>query len=1472
MQRISRIYLGNCGYSMAWYDGLLMDLADPETHQPTDTIINLENGGGKTSLLSLIFSCFDTGQDRFLKHLQSKNNHFSQYFSQDGLPGFILVEWEMPSRTAGGSTYRLVIGQVVSIKTGNDAPESDRMFFSFETTGTLSLESVPAPKLGGVPSASLAEFSRWVHDEQKRHPDVYVTRKQADWQRHLREERLIDLEMLQMQVNFSVQEGGFDSGFLNFTSESSFLQKFFHLTLDAQRAGAVRDAVATACDKLRRKPYYQSKFNELTKFRIVLHGFEQLAHNYRMASGDQAGIIFAGARLVLGLHDRAANRREKQKQELAYEGTQRGIAAVAAADVLSYSRQATSMTSLIHVRAVRAAADRTAKAQGALEAAEDNITHVKAARLLAEIGAEERRLRELRAQAELAREGLKPFQDHLEMQGALLRTALHQHEQVLRERQCKIEKESEEREAQIKAHRAALTEDDKRRRTLGDERANLAQQEKTWATERERMVASGRLDNADEAADVALSRWSAAEQQMRREEDAHKLEAGQHELQEKHWRREEVRWGGELGRLNAEIQVATGFIGEGNSERERLSQLPAILQAVESDTADPDSPAVPSVLERVVTASALEVSLADVRLAELKATMRAIEETGVAGNSPDVARVVAKLREVGIRSARPYNEYLADAIPDAERSRALVLSDPARFLGVSLAHSEMDRARAVDWKGQRLSHPVVISPLALEASTGETSRLVAPADSDAAYNRAAAEALAGTLAESIRLEEKRRGDYYQRQTGALNALEALKAYVQRFGAGRLAQAGVRRGELQADLQVAQEQKADAHTKATAEAQAAKESREAAVQRDRLAREARGHVQALQHFITHYEANREQRIERLGELEVILEDIEVRREATETEINRIQELTNEQNRVAVRAESDAGGLATERSKLEFYDKTLRADELLKANPLTLEDLRGTYSDALTVYKTNARDQLGVLDVQMGEVRKRRDEKKGEFVRDYPTVTRTHVARYDGMDHSALLPALEAERAQASQEHTAAVSADGAVKSASTDWHRKNRDALAATPDMEAFDDASLEARRDEASELSTSAGERQEKATKEADRARDSAKQLGEAASQDDQLAELSKSSMKLEERPNLELLNLELANLSGKPPMLLGELPVLVLEENATDQVTRMVREHGEKARASQKAQEKAREAFDAVKKAAAEPDLQKAEPELANAMLGNEFKAACGDAARLLEGLDDRINTTKDNLDKMQADFETCVDEMVGLSRVALGLLNSALDKRVPVTAPYVAGKAVLKMRANFAAINLEARRQALTHYLDSLIQSNVLPAKGSDLVAEAVIRMYGGRPLGLQVLRMVIDESQQYVPVEKISNSGGEGVVMALFLYVVITQLRAETQAKLQKVAGGPLILDNPFAKATSPTMWKAQRLLAQAMGVQLVFATAIQDYNALAEFSAFVRLRRAGQNSKTGRWHLESVRYRLNDEASMAVRGAQIATEVY
>jgi hypothetical protein len=1456
MQRITRIYLGNCGYPMAWYDGTVFDLTDPETKEPSDTIINLENGGGKTSLLGLIFSCFDTSLDRFLKHLQNKNNHFSQYFSQDGLLGYILVEWEMPSRTAGGAPYRLVVGQAVSRRAGSDANECDRLFFSFEAVGSLALESVPAPKLGSNTINVMAEFSRWIHEEQKKLPDIYITRKQVDWQRHLREERLIDLEMLQMQVNFSVQEGGFDTGFLNFTSESAFLQKFFHLTLDGERASAVREAVATACDKLRRKPSYQAKLDELRKFSAVLTTFAGNAQDFRLALAGQRVQAFDGARMALALQARSEEQRGKQERELAYERDQRELAAGAGADVLNYLGQAASMTSLMHVRAVRAAAARATQAETALQTIKDDIRFVRGARALSAVRAQEARLRELEAQAELAKKGLLPFRTQVELQGALLRTELQHSEQSHRKTSARISRETVERNQAVIAHRTTLAEDDKRHDETTIQRGRLVSLEELYGKELNRHVSAGRLADASEPAQTGLDRWKESHEQLRREEAAYSAQQMRHEARAQDWHRQEVQLGADIGRLKGEIQSTDNYLGEGAAAREELAQLPVAQLAIESDTVDPDSPALPAALETLARASTNEVSLCDARLADLRTTAQAIQETGVAGRSPDVNRVVARLREEGVRSARPFNEYLADVLDDANAARALVVSDPARFLGVSVAHSEMGKARAVDLQAQKLTHPVVVSPLALEAASAPTDRFVVAADSDAAYNKQAAAALAKTLNESIADEEQRYADYRARHADALAALEKLNAYKKRFGDGQLAAVSAKRAQLAADLGLSHARQSEASSEGQEETALARQCQLNASERARNAATAAGHIEELERFLSEHEAGRTERLQQIGELDRRLEELAERRDAARDEIERLATLTLEEGRVAAQADAKADTLVREHSMVEFYDESVAAAEILQTQPRDIDFLRVAYRDAMSAYQANERDKLGVLQVQLQEARHRRNEKQTEFAAEFSGISEDKLSPYLDADHTALLSEREAKLTPADRERIDAWSAQKTTKGESEVWHKKNQHVKPPTPDLEALDEVMLETKRDEAVELSEAASQRQAHAEQEANRATNHAKNLSAKASNDARWAETMLTLMKLEDPPRLELLALEVSNLSGQKPVDIEQLPPLVLAEEPGEEVNRITRTYSAKETACEKAQDATRTAFDALRKAAAAPELQRVEPEVTSAMLSNDFHAACSDAARLLEGLADRIQTTQDNLDKMQADFDACVEEMLALSRVAISLLNSAVDKRVPAAAPYVAGKQVLKMRANFSAINAETRRQALTHYLDGLIQNNVLPAKGSDLVAEALLRMCGGRPLGLQVLRMVIDANQQYLPVEKISNSGGEGVVMALFLYVVIAQLRAETQAKLHKLAGGPLILDNPFAKATSPTMWKAQRLLAQSMGVQLVFATAIQDYNALAEFSSFVRLRRAGQNSKTGRWHLECVRFRLNE----------------
>src|SRR5690606_5051570 len=153
---------------------------------------------------------------------------------------------------------------------------------------------------------------------------------------------------------------------------------------------------------------------------------------------------------------------------------------------------------------------------------------------------------------------------------------------------------------------------------------------------------------------------------------------------------------------------------------------------------------------------------------------------------------------------------------------------------------------------------------------------------------------------------------------------------------------------------------------------------------------------------------------------------------------------------------------------------------------------------------------------------------------------------------------------------------------------------------------------------------------------------------------------------------------------------------NASDQVARIVQEHSSKAKATAAAERKAKAQFDALKDAVAEKSFQDAEPELASTMRTNDFIAMCTESQRLLDGLNDRIQVTEDNLRDMQADFDSCAGELLSFAREAIGLLTQACQKKVPAGALYIGGKAILRMRANFSSVAMDTRRQVINRYLD--------------------------------------------------------------------------------------------------------------------------------------------------------------------------------
>lgn len=99
----------------------------------------------------------------------------------------------------------------------------------------------------------------------------------------------------------------------------------------------------------------------------------------------------------------------------------------------------------------------------------------------------------------------------------------------------------------------------------------------------------------------------------------------------------------------------------------------------------------------------------------------------------------------------------------------------------------------------------------------------------------------------------------------------------------------------------------------------------------------------------------------------------------------------------------------------------------------------------------------------------------------------------------------------------------------------------------------------------------------------------------------------------------------------------------------------------------------------------------------------------------------------------------------------------------------------------------------------------------------------------------------------SGGEQLTAAILLYCTLARLRA--QARSAHGPAGLLTLDNPIGKSSNVTLLRLQRRVADAMGVQLVYTTAVDDREALGVLPHWIRLRNDRSDARTGNQHVEA-----------------------
>jgi len=215
----------------------------------------------------------------------------------------------------------------------------------------------------------------------------------------------------------------------------------------------------------------------------------------------------------------------------------------------------------------------------------------------------------------------------------------------------------------------------------------------------------------------------------------------------------------------------------------------------------------------------------------------------------------------------------------------------------------------------------------------------------------------------------------------------------------------------------------------------------------------------------------------------------------------------------------------------------------------------------------------------------------------------------------------------------------------------------------------------------------------------------------------------------------------------------------------------------------------------------------------------------------------------------------MNGLADEILALLKS-IEKvsRLPEEGMGVwSGKPFI--RISFHQPDDAERQVALRGLLEELIESRRAPnSQAPDTDASGLMQLIADRlvcdkRIHVQILKPTPVRTDTYEDVEMLRHySGGEGVTVAILMYLTIVQLRAQSvQSSRRLQDAGFLLLDNPFGKCNREDLVRMHVQLADQLRVQLIVLTALREPVIMMSYPRRVRLVNDMVNRVTGAKHV-------------------------
>ncbi|MEV0322257.1 hypothetical protein ACIBKX_38555 [Streptomyces sp. NPDC050658] len=264
------------------------------------------------------------------------------------------------------------------------------------------------------------------------------------------------------------------------------------------------------------------------------------------------------------------------------------------------------------------------------------------------------------------------------------------------------------------------------------------------------------------------------------------------------------------------------------------------------------------------------------------------------------------------------------------------------------------------------------------------------------------------------------------------------------------------------------------------------------------------------------------------------------------------------------------------------------------------------------------------------------------------------------------------------------------------------------------------------------------------------------------------------------------------------------------------------------------------------------------------------------------RLRVLTDELEQLERNRDSIVDRLRGLVESSLATLRSAQRlSQLPEGLGEWSGQEFLRVRFE------EPDPATLTERLGEVIDEATRAAvkKNSDLRRDGMSLLLRGvqaalepRGIAVEILKPDAVLRAERVPVGQMGDvfSGGQLLTAAIALYCTMAALRSNDRGRDKHRHAGTLFLDNPIGRANATYLLELQRAVSDALGVQLLYTTGLFDTTALAEFPLVIRLRndadlRAGLKYISVEEHLRPG-LPQQDPAGETVHGEITATRMY